>query len=110
METLRVVLITIPRDEVKPFAKLLVDKRLAACVNIIPKTESYYWSDGKVNYDEESLVLAKTTPNKVEELIEYVKDNHPYEVPEVLTFKIAEGLPLYVDWVMYECGKEPLET
>lgn len=105
MDALRVVFITVTRDEAGNMAKSLVENRLAACVNIIPKTESYYWWDDKINHDEESMLIAKTSVNKIEELIEYVEENHPYDIPEVISFQLSEGLPDYIDWVLRESTK-----
>lgn len=106
MEHVRVGFVSIPREEAKELATALVEKRLAACVNIVPKIESVYWWDDKVGFDEESLMIIKTTQIKVEELIEYVKDNHPYELPEVIFLKLTEGLPDYLNYVIDETGKK----
>ena len=105
MENIRVVFISVPRDEAKVFGKRIVEGRLAACVNIIPRIDSFYWGDNKVNTDEESLIIAKTTQQKIEALIMFVKDNHPYEIPEVIAVPLAEGLPDYINWVIDETGK-----
>lgn len=105
MEAIRVVFISVPREEVSTLAKSLVEKRLAACVNIIPKTESYYWWDDKINHDDEALIIAKTHVSKVAPLIEYVEQAHPYDVPEVLAIKVEEGLPDYINWIVEESRK-----
>lgn len=105
MENVRIVFISVPRDEAKVLGKRIVENRLAACVNIIPRIDSFYWWQDKINTDEESLIIAKTSQLKVEALITFVKENHPYEIPEVITVPLAEGLPDYINWVIEETGK-----
>lgn len=105
MENVRVVFVSIPTDEADNIAKKLVEKRLAACVNIVPKIKSFYWWEDKVMSDDESLLIIKTAQLKVEQLTDFVRNNHPYEVPEVIAFKLSEGLPDYINWIMEETGK-----
>jgi len=102
METVRVVFISIPRDEANKLARTLVEKRLAACINIVPKIESYFRWVNKVEHDEEALLIAKTTQQRIDELMLYVQANHPYELPEVISLPLSEGLPDYVAWVKKE--------
>ena len=106
MEHVRVAMVTIPRDEAVGMAKGLVEARLAACVNIVPKMESIFWWEDKIQHDEESLLIVKTTQLKVEAMIGYVQEHHPYDVPEVVTLSLAEGLPDYLNWVIDEMAKE----
>jgi len=106
MEHVRVAIVTIPRDEAAKLAKGLVQERLAACVNIVPRIESMFWWDGKIQHDEEALLIVKTTQLKVEAMIKYVQENHPYDVPEIITLSLAEGLPDYLNWVIDEMAKE----
>ncbi len=105
MENIRVVFISMPRDEAKKLARAMVEQRLAACVNIIPKIDSFYWWDDAVQSDEETLLIFKTTQARIDKLIAYVKEEHPYDVPEVITVPVAEGLPDYINWVIDETGK-----
>ncbi|MDX9858133.1 MAG: divalent-cation tolerance protein CutA [candidate division Zixibacteria bacterium] len=105
MENIRVVFISIPRDEAGQFGRQLVANRLCACVNVVPKIESYFWWDGEVEKDEESLLLVKTTQDRFPELMAWVKENHPYDVPEVISVPLAGGLPEYVAWVKDETSK-----
>lgn len=83
-------------------ARALVSERLCACVNIMPKIESFYWWDGEVNHDEEALLICKTTADKFDLLMAYVKENHPYEVPEIISVGLTNALPEYVEWVKRE--------
>ncbi len=105
MENVRVVFITIPTGKAEEMAKGLVQSRMAACVNITPKVKSYYWSGDKVESAEESMLIVKTTHQKIEDLTGYVILHHPYAVPEVITVQVAEGLPKYIDWIIDEMGK-----
>ena len=96
---IRVVFVSIPREEAKTFARKLVEERLAACVNIVPKMESYYWWDGKVLEDSESLLLIKTTAARFDDLQQYIVDRHPYDLPEIVALPITEGLEGSLKWV-----------
>jgi periplasmic divalent cation tolerance protein len=106
MDHVRVAFVTIPRDDARQLARNLVEARLAACVNIVPKIESVFWWNGKVQEAEEALLVVKTTQLKVEALISFVREHHPNDVPEILTFKLSEGLPDYLNYVIDEMGKE----
>lgn len=106
MQNIRVVFITVPADEAKAMAKGIVVNRHAACVNIVPRTESYFWWDGEVKFEQEALLMVKTTQLALDRLIKFVRDEHPYEVPEIITLPVAEGLPEYLNWVMEETGKD----
>ncbi len=105
MENIRVVFISIPRDEAGQFGRQLVANRLCACVNIVPKIESYFWWDGEVEKDEESLLIVKTTQDRFDDLAAWVKENHPYDIPEIISIQLAGGLPEYVAWVKDETSK-----
>jgi len=104
-EAIRVVFISIPRDEAGPMARVLVEKRFAACVNIVPKIESYFWWDGAVEHDEESLLIAKTTEGRFEALMNHVEESHPYDFPEIISLPMAEGLPQYISWLVQEVSE-----
>ena len=99
---IRVVFVSIPREEAKTFARKLVEERLAACVNIVPKMESYYWWDGKVLEDSESLLLIKTTATRFDDLQQYIVDRHPYDLPEIVALPVTQGLEGYLKWVAEE--------
>ena len=73
---------------------------------VVPKIESVFWWEGKIQHDQETLLIIKTTQLKVESMIGYVQENHPYDVPEIITLSLAEGLPDYLNWVIDEMAKE----
>lgn len=97
-----VVYVSIPRNEASRFARELVDQRLAACVNIIPRMESFYRWDGKVLEDSEALLIVKTTASCMADLERYVVENHPYEIPELIGIPVTAGFDEYLTWVKRE--------
>ena len=99
MERVYVVFITAPRGKGEEIAAKLVEARLAACVNVVGGVRSIYWWKGRVERDEEDLLVVKTTGSRLEELIRFVKEIHPYEVPEVIAVPVEKGLPEYLAWV-----------
>lgn len=95
-----VAYVTAPSEDVaKKIARGLVNKKLAACVNIIPKIVSIYEWEGKINEDSEVLMMIKTKTCKVEELTNFVKANHPYTVCEVISLPIHNGNDAYLKWI-----------
>ncbi|XP_067316616.1 protein CutA homolog [Pseudorasbora parva] len=92
--------VTCPNDTVaKELARGIVEKKLAACVNIIPQITSVYEWQGKIEEDAEVLLMIKTRSSKVPDLAEYVRSNHPYEVAEVISLPIEQGNPPYLKWI-----------
>ncbi|KAJ3277867.1 hypothetical protein HK104_002899 [Borealophlyctis nickersoniae] len=77
----------------------LVESKLVACVNIVPKITSIYWWDNAVQEDSELLLIMKTRSHLVPNVTDYVKVNHPYDVPEVVSFKVEDGNPDYLKWI-----------
>ncbi|XP_063287655.1 protein CutA isoform X1 [Pelobates fuscus] len=92
--------VTCPSDKVaKDIARGIVEKKLAACVNIIPQITSIYEWKGKIEEDSEVLLMIKTRSSKVSALSEYVRSVHPYEVCEVISLPIEQGNPPYLKWL-----------
>ncbi len=101
-----VVFITTPGyEEAERIASLLLEKRMAACTNIVPKVFSAYWWQGNIERSEESLLIIKTREELVPDLISLVKQAHSYTVPEIIALPITSGNPDYLDWVDTETGK-----
>jgi len=99
-----VVLITAPSQQAgENIARLLVERKLAACVNILPAVRSIYsWKDA-IQSDEEVLLLVKSRAELfADHLIPAVKAAHPYEVPEIIALPILMGSPDYLDWIAAE--------
>lgn len=100
---LRLVYITVPNmEEAGALGRELVKSRLAACVNIIDQMRSMYWWEGKIQEDQEVIVLAKTRAECVEDLINRVKAIHSYECPCVVTLPIREGFRPFLEWIEEE--------
>ncbi|AEM39377.1 CutA1 divalent ion tolerance protein [Pyrolobus fumarii 1A] len=97
-----VVFITAPKGKGEEIAGKIIESRLAACANVISGVKSVYWWKGKVERDEEDLIVLKTVEERLDELIEFVKRVHPYEVPEVIAVKVVKGLQEYLVWVENE--------
>ncbi|XP_077052893.1 protein CutA homolog [Siphateles boraxobius] len=92
--------VTCPNDTVaKELARGIVEKKLAACVNIIPQITSVYEWQGKIEEDTEVLMMIKTRSSKIPAVAEYVRSHHPYEVAEVISFPIHQGNPPYLKWI-----------
>ena len=81
----------------------LVEQRCAACANILPQIESIYWWETKIENANETMVLFKTTTDRYGALETTLKQLHPYEVPEIIAFSVAQGLPDYLCWVGEHC-------
>jgi periplasmic divalent cation tolerance protein len=80
-------------------ARIVVEKRLAACVNIVPEIRSiYFWKD-KICDEAERLLIVKTRRDLYPSLESAIREAHPYEVPEIIALKIEEGLPDYLKWL-----------
>lgn len=86
-------------DEAKNIGKYLVEQRLAACVNIIPMMQSWYWWEDKVTQDNEVLIIIKTSRKKFSKLEKEVVRLHSYAVPEVVALQIVEGSSNYLNWI-----------
>jgi periplasmic divalent cation tolerance protein len=93
--------VTAPPDAAGDLAELLVEERLAACVNRFPCTSVYRW-EGEVHRDEEVVLLAKTTDERWDDLVSRVEEVHPYDVPCVERFEEADLLDAFGDWVADE--------
>ena len=96
----RLVLSTAASDEeARVIASALVEKRLAACVNILGPIQSLYrWKDA-VEDSQEYLLLIKTTASMFPKLRDELKSLHSYEVPECISMDIEDGLPAYLEWI-----------
>ncbi|MGY0505626.1 divalent-cation tolerance protein CutA [Luteimonas sp. e5] len=105
MDDVLVCLNTCPgRDSAERIADALVEERLAACVNIVPGLRSTYRWQGRIERDEECLLIIKTRSACLAALRTRLVALHPYELPELIAVKAADGLPAYLDWVRNETG------
>ena len=97
------VLTNVPdRAVAERLADMLLEKKLAACVNILAPCRSVYRWEGAVQHDEEHPMLIKTTAERYAALEQALRAAHPYELPEIIAVPIERGLPAYLDWVAAE--------
>ena len=90
------------RASAERLADLLLEQRLAACVNILAPCRSVYRWKGALQHDEEHPMLIKTSAERYGELERALRQGHPYELPEIIAVPIEQGLPAYLDWVAAE--------
>jgi periplasmic divalent cation tolerance protein len=100
MTNKRLVLTTASsKEEARRLAKMLVERRLAACVNIVPNINSIYRWKEKVEESQEFLLLMKTTESAIPKLRDAIQELHSYEIPECIVLLIEEGSAAYLDWI-----------
>ena len=100
-----IVLITAgSEEEAHKIAKLLVKKKKAACVNIVPTVDSVFRWKGRVDSARESLLLVKTRASLLSEIISLVKEAHGYKVPEIIALPIVGGSEEYLKWLDSACS------
>jgi periplasmic divalent cation tolerance protein len=83
-------------------ASAVLEKRVAACVQILGPISSFYWWKGKIEQAREWICLAKAKAEDYEKLQAVIKGIHPYEVPEILATPVSFGNPAYLKWVRDE--------
>lgn len=83
-------------------ALALVEDRLAACVNILPRVQSLYRWQGAVESASEIPLLIKTTADNYAALEVAIRERHPHEIPEIVALPVDRGLPAYLNWVAAE--------
>jgi periplasmic divalent cation tolerance protein len=97
------VLTNLPdRAAAERLADALIERRVAACVNILAPCRSVYRWQGKVQHDEEHPLLIKTSSERYPALEAAIRDGHPYELPEIIAVSIGQGLPAYLAWIQSE--------
>jgi periplasmic divalent cation tolerance protein len=98
-----IVLTNLPdRDSAEKLAGQLVEKRQAACVNILAPCISIYHWQGKTESAQEIPLLIKTTEERYAALEQTIRALHPYELPEIIHVPVTGGLPAYLNWVSEE--------
>jgi periplasmic divalent cation tolerance protein len=103
---LKFVYITAPsKDVALELGRVLIESRLAACINILPSMTSLYWWENKVTRSEEAILLAKTSANHVDALMKKVEAHHPYTVPCAMSVSVEDSLPAYANWLRSELAK-----
>ncbi len=91
-------------DTARQVALEMVEGKFAACANIFPAVESVYRWQGNVERASEALALFKVSAERYAVFQSMLKSRHPYDVPEIVAVKIADGLPEYLRWAAENCG------
>lgn len=95
-----VILNTCPDEQVaQTLATQLVERELAACVNIVRGITSIYRWQGQRECEQETLLLIKTTTACYASVEAFITEQHPYEVPEIIALPVSAGLPAYLNWL-----------
>jgi periplasmic divalent cation tolerance protein len=90
-------------EKARAAARQLVEEKLAACANVLPGIESIYRWQGKVETSTEVLVIFKSTIARYQMIENRIRELHGYEVPEILSVRVTDGLPSYLRWVEQSC-------
>jgi periplasmic divalent cation tolerance protein len=99
-----VVLVTAPDlKTARRLAKLALQARLIACANLVPKVESHYWWQGKIESGPEVLLVLKTRRSRLALLEKLILEKHPYETPEFLVLPLNAGNQGYLGWLAKNC-------
>jgi len=99
---IHVITSTERKEDAERIAGILVEKRLAACVQIIGPVTSIYWWKGKIEKAQEWLCLAKSVESLYGEIESAIRDAHPYETPEIIATPILKGEKDYIEWIENE--------
>ncbi len=102
MEAARYIVILITSDSIEEadhIARVLLEKKRVACVNILRGIDSYFWWEGKVDSARENLLIAKTRASLLPEVVALVRKIHSYDVPEVIALPIIGGNQDYLEWI-----------
>jgi periplasmic divalent cation tolerance protein len=96
----QIILCTCPDQEsAEKIARLLVEGKLAACVNILPGITSYYRWREQLESAQEHLLLIKSNKDRYSSVETAILENHPYELPEIVAISVEQGLPDYLHWI-----------
>ena len=108
MTELLLVMTSLPDIEVaKALARRLIDANLAACVQLQPGMQSIYQWEGRICEEQEVVLVAKTAAGRWTAISDYIKQNHPYDVPEIIAQPITHSDPDYARWVIAETRVAP---
>jgi periplasmic divalent cation tolerance protein len=95
-----VVLVTAPDlKTARKLARAALTSRWAACANLVPKIESHYWWQGKLERSAEVLLVLKTATARLADLEKCILAHHPYDTPEFIVLALASGNARYLDWL-----------
>ena len=99
MKAFLIYMTTTDKEEARAIGRYLVQSKLAACVNILDHMNSMYEWEGEFQDDQETVVIAKTTQERVPLLMAAVKERHSYQCPCIVALPIADGNPDFLRWI-----------
>ena len=103
-EKFSIVLVTAPDlKTARALAQAALRAKLVACANLVPKMESHYWWQGKIESGAEVLLILKTRRSKLAALEKLILARHPYDTPEFLALPLRAGSENYLDWLAQSC-------
>ena len=103
MEDIRFLYVTVGNEEeAKKIAHQLVKERFAACVNLFPNMQSFFWWEGAVQSEQEVVLIVKTTLEKVPDTTNRIKELHSYSCPCVVALPVVGGNAEFLDWIIQE--------
>jgi periplasmic divalent cation tolerance protein len=85
-------------------ARAVVERRVAACAQVLGPITSTYWWEGAIESSQEWLCLIKSTESRFAALEDAIREHHPYDVPEILSVPVSAGSSAYLDWLRRETG------
>lgn len=107
MNKIRIALTTCSdSDSAATLASQLVERGVAACVNIVPGIRSIYRWQGKIEDDSECLLIIKTTVDRMTDIKTAITELHDYDVPECIVLPVETGTPAYLNWVVEQTAEK----
>lgn len=105
-----IVFVTAPNTRVaRSLARAALRSRLAACANLMPRVESHYWWQGKMEKSAEALIIFKTPVSRLKDLEKLILREHPYDTPEFVILPLTGGNERYLDWLARETDQSVFE-
>lgn len=99
-QTYQIILCTSPdKESAEKIAHQLINDKIAACINILPGLTSIFRWQGKIETEQEHLLLIKTRKDRYQAVEKSIQTNHPYEIPEIIAIPIEKGLAEYMQWI-----------
>ena len=102
MEISFIYITTKDKDEAEKIGMALVESKLVACVNIMDNMKSLYMWEGKIQNSNEAVLIAKTTQDNVDKVVEKVKTLHSYECPCIVSLPVHDGYSPFINWIREE--------
>ncbi len=94
-----ILITTSTSEEAQKIASELLNRRKAACVNIVPGVSSLFWWQDRLDSASENLLIVKSRASLLDEIVTLVTQIHSYDVPEIIALPIAGGNPAYIEWI-----------